>query len=200
MKTYLKSLGFHVHKSIKIAYVEPTTDITDPIELKMYETENKAKNALMSALTDAELTRVSGCESAKAIWDKLKGTYEGDDKIKEAKLQHFRAQFEGIRMQQDESVESFMMKVNKIVSNIRGLGEELKDPIIMKKILRSLPDQFNAKVSAIEEAKNLNELSLDELNASLIAYELRMPKSKAGDKQAAFKAMKKLQIEEEKEE
>lgn len=98
METYLKSLGFGMYKSLKIAYVEPTTDIIDITELKKYEAENKAKYALMSALTDAELARISGCESAKAIWDKLKGTYEGDDKIKEAKLQHFRAQFEGIKM------------------------------------------------------------------------------------------------------
>ena len=98
METYLKSLGFGMYKSLKIAYVEPTIDITDINELKKYEVENKAKNALMSALTDAKLARVSGCESAKVVWDKLKGTYEGDDKIKEVKLQHFRAQFEGIRM------------------------------------------------------------------------------------------------------
>jgi len=34
------------------------------------------------------------CTSAKEIWDKLKNVYEGDEKIKEAKLQTYRGQFE----------------------------------------------------------------------------------------------------------
>ena len=41
---------------------------------------------------------------------------------------------------------------------IRGLGEEVKEEITVKKILRSLPMIFNAKISTIEEMANLKDL------------------------------------------
>ena len=41
----------------------------------------------------------------------------------------------------------------------------------MKKIIRSLPKEWRPKRTAIEEAKNLNSLSLDGLIGSLILYE-----------------------------
>ena len=37
------------------------------------------------------------CESTKEIWDKLKNIYEGDDKVKGAKLQTYRGQFENLK-------------------------------------------------------------------------------------------------------
>ena len=57
-----------------------------------------AKNTLLGALTDNEFVRVIGCESAQEVWDKLQNTHEGDSKIKEAKLQHHRAHYEGLKM------------------------------------------------------------------------------------------------------
>ena len=34
------------------------------------------------------------CESAKELWDKLKNVYGGDSKVKNAKLQSYKSQFE----------------------------------------------------------------------------------------------------------
>lgn len=123
--------------------------------------------------------------------------HEGDEIIKEAKLQHYRAQFEGLKMSEDETVEHYMVRVNGIVNTIRGLREQVKDAVVVKKILRSLPREYNAKVSAIEEAKNLNKISLDELHGTLTAYEMRMVETKHTEKEAAFKSMKKLKIKQE---
>jgi hypothetical protein len=44
-------------------------------------------------------------ESAKEIWDKLVNNYEGDEKVKLAKLQAYRMQFESLRMSEDENVQ-----------------------------------------------------------------------------------------------
>jgi gag-polypeptide of LTR copia-type len=43
----------------------------------------------------------------------------------------------------------------------------------MEKILRSLTDTFENIVCAIEESKNLAELSVDEFTSSLLAHEQR---------------------------
>ncbi|XP_043710393.1 uncharacterized protein LOC122659335 [Telopea speciosissima] len=149
----------------------------------------------MSGLVDSELVKVMGCTTAKQIWDKLCSVHEGDTKIKEAKLQTHRVQFECLKMAEDETIEAYMLRVNEAINAIRGLGEEIKDPVIVKKVLRSLPPRFDSKVSAIEEAKDHDTFSMDELHGSLSAFEMRIDRPKATDKTAAFKVQKKKQIE-----
>ena len=58
------------------------------------------------------------CPSAKEMWDKLQMTYEGDRKFKEAKIQTYRGQFEQLRMNEYEYIESYTL-----VNTIRCLGE-----------------------------------------------------------------------------
>jgi len=84
-----------------------------------------------------------------------------------------------------------MLRVNEVINAIKGLGEEIEDLVIVKKVLRSLPQRFDSKVSAIEEAKDLDTFSLDELHGYLVAYEMRIGTRKSIDREAAFKAKKK---------
>jgi len=84
-----------------------------------------------------------------------------------------------------------MLRVNEVINTIRGLREKIEDSIIVKKVLCSLPQIFDSKVSAIEEAKDLNTFNMDEMHGSLIAYEMRIGKGKSIDKEAAFKVKKK---------
>lgn len=80
---------------------------------------------------------------------KLKSINEGNDKIKEAKLKTLRAYFEGLKMNDEKYIISYMLKVNNIINYIRGLGEKIKDKVIIKKILRSLTSRLDAKVREI---------------------------------------------------
>ncbi|XP_043716271.1 uncharacterized protein LOC122664495 [Telopea speciosissima] len=121
--------------------------------------------------------------------------HDGDAKMKEVKLKTHRAQFECLKMTDDETIEAYMLRVNEVVNAIRGLGEEIKDPVIVKKVLRSLPPRFDSKVSSIEEAKDLDTFSMDELHGSLSTFKMQIDRPKATDKTTAFKAQKKKQIE-----
>ncbi|XP_043692777.1 uncharacterized protein LOC122643194 [Telopea speciosissima] len=132
MDTYLKSLGYGVWMSVKNGYKIPIGDITDTVELKKYENDSKAKNALLSALVSTKFARVVGCETAKEVWDKLQNVHEGDEKIKEATL------YDNLKMSNEDTVESFMSKVNEIINAIRSLGEEIKDAVVVKKIFSGL--------------------------------------------------------------
>ncbi|XP_042476297.1 uncharacterized protein LOC122057990 [Macadamia integrifolia] len=199
MEAYLKSQGYGVWLVVKNGYNPPTIDITDKIEMKKCEDDAKAVNALLGSLVSNEFVKVVGCTTSKDIWDKLKSIHDGDDKIKEAKLQHHRNLFESLKMSEGETIDQFMSKVNEIINSIRGLGEEVKDAVVVKKILRSLPYLYNPKVSTIEESKDLNTMKLDELHGTLIAYEMRMVKPKPIEKEAAFKALKKLKSNEDSE-
>lgn len=56
---------------------------------------------------------------------------------------------------------------------MRRLGEEIKDPKIIRKILRSLPKRFHSKVTSIEECQNRDKMKLEELIGSLQTFELK---------------------------
>ena len=71
---------------------------------------------------------------------------------------------------------------------MKGLGEKFEESLLVHKILRSLPDKFNPKVSAIEELNDLKTLSIDQLLGTLTAYEMRISKDKSITREASFKA------------
>jgi hypothetical protein len=73
---------------------------------------------------------------------------------------------------------------------MKGLGEKIEESILVQKILRSLLDKFNPKVSAIGELNDLKNLSIDQLLGTLIAYEMRINKDKSITREAYFKADK----------
>jgi hypothetical protein len=54
------------------------------------------------------------------------------------------------------------------------LGEEIKEPVIVQKILRSLPMRFDPNISSLEEREDLSMLSMDELHGIFTTYEMRI--------------------------
>jgi hypothetical protein len=72
-----------------------------------------------------------------------------------------------------------------------GLGEEIKEPIIVQKVLRSLPMRFYPKISTPKERQNLNSISMDELHGIFTAYEMRTEQENSDIKEAAFKSSKR---------
>jgi hypothetical protein len=105
----------------------------------------------LNGLSDTVFTKVAHCESAKYICDKLQNIYEGDTKVKVAKLQTYRGQFKQLKMKEYEDITAYFLRVDETVNAIIGLGEEFEESIIVQKILRSIPMRFNPKISALEE-------------------------------------------------
>ena len=56
-----------------------------------------------------------------------------------------------------------------------NLGEKMEDSKVERKILRSLPESFRAKVTAIEESNDLDDIKVQELVGLLQTYELSLP-------------------------
>jgi ABC-type antimicrobial peptide transport system permease subunit len=54
-----------------------------------------------------------------------------------------------------------------------GLGEEIKESVIVQKVLRSLPMRFDPKISTLEEREDLNLISMDKLHGIFTTYEMR---------------------------
>ena len=105
----------------------------------------------------------------------METTYEGTKKVKDTKLQMLTTRFVELKMSEDESFDSFYSKLNEVVVSKFNLGEKTEDSKLVRKILRSLPKSFRAKVTAIEESKDLDDIKIQELIGSLQTYEMSLP-------------------------
>jgi hypothetical protein len=95
-------------------------------------------------------------------------------------------------MKDEKNVTTYLLCVAEIVNTIRGLGEKVEEPMIVQKVLRSLPLIFDAKFYSIEEMKDLDSLTMDELHEILTAYEMiRTEKENPTPKEATFKSSNK---------
>ena len=105
----------------------------------------------------------------------METAYKGTKKVKDTKLQMLTTCFEELKMNEDESFDSFYGKLNEVVIGKLNLGEKTQDSKVVRKILRSLPESFRARVIAIEESKDLDEIKVQELIGSFQMYELSLP-------------------------
>ena len=103
--------------------------------------------------------------------------HEGTKAIKINKLQQLTSKFESIRMSGDESFDEFYAKLNDIVNFAYNLSEIYDQHKIVRKILRSLTEDFRSKVTAITKSKDVDFIPVDELVGSLQSYELDLPKT-----------------------
>ena len=114
--------------------------------------------------------------------------HEGTKAVKINKLQQLTSRFESIRMFNDETFDEFYAKLNDIVNSAFNLGEVYDQPKVVKKILRSLTENFRPKVTAITESKDVDTIPVDELVGSLQSYKSDLPKT-SKSKSMALKAV-----------
>ena len=179
-------------QAVEIGWTKPKEALAnwDEAKIKAANFNSRALNALFSAITNEEFKKISSTETAKEAWTILQTTYEGTKAVKDSKLQRLTISFEEIKMEEDESFDEFYAKLKDIVNLSFNLGETISEPKIVRKVLRSLPERFHAKITAIEELKDIDKIPLIELVGNLQTYELgltRIGKSGKG-KSMALKA------------
>ena len=118
-------------------------------------------------MTNEEFKKIYLTETAKEVWTILQTTYEGTKAVKDSKLQRLTTSFEEIKMEEDESFDEFYAKLKDIVNSAFNLGEQILKPKIVRKVLKSLPERFHAKITAIEESKDIDTIPLMELIGNL---------------------------------
>ena len=70
-------------------------------------------------------------------------------------------------MSNDETFDEFYAKLNDIVNSAFNLGEVYDQPKVVRKILRSLTEDFRSKFTTITKSKDVDTIPIDELVRSL---------------------------------
>jgi hypothetical protein len=89
MRTYIMALGADVWDVVDTGYVKLVVLANKDDKLE-FSFNAKAMNALLSGLVEAEFVKVMHLGTAKEMRDKLISSYEGNEKVKDAKLQTYR--------------------------------------------------------------------------------------------------------------
>ena len=174
MRAFLQSLDEKVWQAMEIGQTKPKEVSVDWDDAKIKATNfnSRALNALFNAVTNEEFKKISSTETAKKAQIILQTTYKDTKAVKNSKLQRLTTSFEEIKMEEDESFDKFYAKLKDIVNSIFNLGETIPKPKVVRKALKSLPKRFHAKITVIEESKDIEKIPLTKLVGNLQTYEL----------------------------
>lgn len=150
--------------------VEPTNPKAT-IEVKV---DKVVMTPIYEAIPEDVLLSIAEKKTAKDVWEAIKVMCLGAERVKKARVQTLKAEFETLSMKEMETIDDFSMKLSGLVTTIRALGETVEEGYIVKKLLRAVPSRFVQITSAIEQFGKLDEMSIEEAVGSLKAHKERM--------------------------
>ncbi|CAM8903043.1 unnamed protein product [Rhodiola kirilowii] len=135
---------------------------------------SKAMNATFFGVDENVFKLIANCEIAKEACDTLRTAYEGTDKVRNSRMQMVTTKFEDLKMKEEETIVEFNTRVLDLLNEAAALGKPIEEERIASKVLRSLPQRFAMKVTAIEEMHDITCLKLEDLMGSLRTYEMNL--------------------------
>jgi len=149
---------------------------------------------------------MSDKSTTKAMFASLCANYKGSKKVKEVKAVMLVHQYELFKMKDDEIIEEMYSRFQTLVYGLQIPKKSYVASDHVSKILRSLPARWRPKVTAIEEAKDLITLSVEDLVSSLKVHEISLNEHEPAKKSKSIalpskgkssKALKVIESEEE---
>ena len=153
----------------------PHDKLNDEMKKKLSK-NSEAKMVLYNALPKKEFERISMLKTSKEIWNSLVVTHQGNQQVKNNKIDLFVQQYEQFSISDEETIDHSFANFNTIITSLQALDESFSNRNHVRRYLRELPSKWRSKVTAIEESKDLTILTLDELISNLKVYELVLAK------------------------
>jgi hypothetical protein len=132
MRTYIMDLGKDVWDVVETGYVKLVVIASKDDKLK-FSFNAKDMNVILSGLAEAKFVKAMHLETTKEMWDKLIGSYEGNDKVKDSKIQAYRVQFEQLKLKEDEIVGKYFMRVEELVNAMKALGKTIEEHSLVER-------------------------------------------------------------------
>ena len=133
-----------------------------------------ALSVILGATPEVFHVQIDIADLAKKIWEKLKMMNVGVDRVKKARLQTMRCQYEQLAMGEDEAVVDFAAKLTKVANDIRSIGKSLPEGEVIQKLLKVALEKFDSVTSSMDQFMNLDELYMEEVIGSLVVLEEKL--------------------------
>ncbi|VFQ73420.1 unnamed protein product [Cuscuta campestris] len=158
-------------KQVDGVYLPKTEEEFDENDFKKMELNAKAINIIYCGINADDYRKISRCETAKQMWEKLEITYEGTPQVREAKIDQLTHEYELFSMKENEKVEEMFERFSNIINPLNLLGKVYTDQELVRKVLRSLSPKWRSKVDAIEKGRGFQTMTYDSLQGNLITYD-----------------------------
>ncbi|XP_075483565.1 uncharacterized protein LOC142523718 [Primulina tabacum] len=156
---------------------KPETDwTTDEVQSSNYN--SKALNAIFTSVDVNMFSLITNCTSAKSAWDILQRHCEGSESVRRTRLRMLTSKFEMMRMEESENILDYDRRLREMANETFSLGDPISNERLVSKVLRSLPERFNIKICAIDEAKDTSQMPLEDLISSLRTFEMNLDMQK----------------------
>ena len=127
---------------------------------------------IMFCTISEKLTReLDADKTAKQTLESLKTKNGGVSRLRKARFQSLKRDYETLFMEDNEMILDYFGKISRIVVEMRGLGEKIADSEVAEKLLRSVAGKFDSITSSIEKFQDVENLTLDEVLRSLKIHE-----------------------------
>ncbi|KAK5846721.1 hypothetical protein PVK06_003018 [Gossypium arboreum] len=146
----------------------------------------KAMSCIQNSVSDVIFTRIMACEPPKQAWDKLNEEFQGTERIRQQQLLNLKRDFENLKMKEEETVKQYSDRIMDVVNSIRLLGEQFSEARIVEKVISTLPKRYEAKISSLEDLRDLSSISLTKLINALYAQEQRKASRLEEHQEGAF--------------
>ncbi|KAG8489064.1 hypothetical protein CXB51_017032 [Gossypium anomalum] len=194
MKTYLQAQDLW---SVVENDIEPPPLRANPTiaQIRQHAEEStkkhKALACLQNGVSDVIFTRIMACSTPKEAWERLKEEFMGSDKTRQQQVINLRRDFKNLKMKESKSIKQYSDRIMATVNSIRLLGEDFSDSRVVEKVITTLPERFESKISSLEDSRDLTTISLSELVNSLYALEQRRANRQEDHPEGAFQAKAK---------
>ncbi|XP_024013158.1 uncharacterized protein LOC112087473 [Eutrema salsugineum] len=151
--------------------------VWDTIEqgVKDADKDDLARALLFQSIPESLLITVGNLNTTKEVWESIKTRHMGAERVKEARFQTLMSEFDRINMKETDTIDVFSAKLSEISTKVAALGEEIEEPKLVKKFLKSLPrGRYIHIIAALEQVLDLNQTSFEDIVGRLKAYEERI--------------------------
>ncbi|XP_074378549.1 uncharacterized protein LOC141720091 [Apium graveolens] len=139
------------------------------------ERQNKiALATIYQGIPEDVLLSVAEKETAKEAWETIRTLCQGAERVKRARVQTLKGEFEFMCMKDADSLDDLCLKLNGLVTHIRTLRETVTDSYVVKKLLRAMPTKYLQIVSTMEQFGDIENMTVEEAIGSLKAHEERL--------------------------
>nr|GEX22727.1 hypothetical protein [Tanacetum cinerariifolium] len=171
-----------------------TSTISGPVTAKEKAQKKnyiKARSMLLMSLPNEHLLTFNQYKDAKTLFEAIQARFGGNDATKKTQKTLLKQMYEHFNAPSTESLDSIFNRLQKIVSQLAIMGENINQEDHNMKFLRSLPTKCNTYVVFWRNKPDLETMSFDQLynNFKIVKQEVKrtvVSSSSSGSPNIAF--------------
>src|SRR3954465_15525691 len=133
--------------------------------------DRRALSIILTGVPPETMRVLAAKDSAKVAWETIKTLPMGSERVREAKAQVRRREFEDLRFKDGESVVDFALRLTGVIADLELYGDPVTEHKAVQKFLRVVPRKYRQMAMAIESLIDLKTMTIEELTGRLSACE-----------------------------